>query len=281
MPAHIDLHRRTLAQLVLAFCLHVGTVDATYAQSKDRASRELKPIDVANACLARGDNVCVVRALEGKAKSAMELALLIETYRALEEPEQARPAMEQYVQRFPDASRAHAYRRMLELAAPRSSTQTASTSTSARSTIPGTNAQSAPASTRTPSAPPSASAQSAQPSSHSASTRTNAPATPSSTGERSATGAGVAPPAAVARTTAAAKTPQEEANACRAADDDHCIVRALEGKAQTAEELGMLCEAYRELGDNKRARAAMQQYVDRFPNGGFSAFYREQLTRGR
>src|ERR1043165_5565703 len=85
----------------VACCLQVCAIGTAYAQSKD-AAREPKPIDVAHACLARGDTVCVVRALEGKAKSVLELGLLIETYRALEEPELARPAMEQYVQRFPD-----------------------------------------------------------------------------------------------------------------------------------------------------------------------------------
>lgn len=223
---------------IVSLCLQVSTADTTYAQSKDRAARELKPIDVANACLARGDNVCVVRALEGKAKTAMELGLLIETYRALEEPEQARPAMEQYVQHFPDASRAPAYRRMLETMPRSSSTQ-------------------------------STGSQKATPAPQSSNVQNTAPATvPQS-----------APPTVDAR--GAAKAPLEEANKCRAADDVHCVVRALEGKAQTAEELGMLCEAYRELGDNKRARAAMQQYVDRFPSGSFSAFYREQLARGR
>lgn len=233
MFANIDRRLAWRAWLTLVtLCMQV---DTTGAQSKDRAARELKPIDVANACLARGDNVCVVRALEGKAKTAMELGLLIETYRALEEPEQARPAMEQYVQHFPDASRAPAYRRMLETMPRSPSTQNAGSQTA----TPNANARNTAPAAVPQSVPPTVDTRSA------------------------------------------AKAPLEEANKCRAADDVHCIVRVLDGKAQTAEELGMLCEAYRELGDNKRARAAMQQYVDRYPSGSFSAFYREQLARGR
>jgi hypothetical protein len=245
MFANVDRRSLLLARLtVVAFWLQGSVLDTAYSQHAARD--QLKPLDVANACLARGDNVCVVRALEGKAKSVMELGLLVETYRALEEPEYARAAMEQYVQRFPDAPRTSAYRRMLETMPQSTSAQ----SPSAQSTTPAASAQ-------TP-APKGASATS------STSTSTN-------------TSAQSRPPAATSQT----RVPLEEANACRAADDDHCIVRALEGKAQTAEELGMLCEAYRELGDNKRARAAMQQYIELFPKGSFSPFYREQLNRTR
>lgn len=245
--------------------------DTTYAQSKDRASRDQpKPLDVAGACLARGDNHCIVRALEGKAKSAMELGLLIETYRALEEPDQARPAMEQYVQRFPDAPRTPGYRRMLE---------TMPQSANAPRTSPSTGTQSAPtASAQRP--PPNATPSTSASASASASAHRPAPSAQSTQSPTASTSASVSEQSASpARGATATQIPLEEANACRAASDDHCIVRALEGKAQTAEELGMLCEAYRELGDNKRARAAMQQYIALFPKGNFSTYYREQLDR--
>jgi Tfp pilus assembly protein PilF len=69
---------------------------------------------VASACLARGDNACVIRALQGKAQSAQELGLLIETYRAMGNTAQAQKNMTLYVQRFPTARRAETYRIMLQ-----------------------------------------------------------------------------------------------------------------------------------------------------------------------
>ncbi len=72
-------------------------------------------MDVASACLARGDNDCVIHALNGRANSAQELGLLIETYRAMGDTKQAQKNMAVYVKRFPTARRADAYRRMLEL----------------------------------------------------------------------------------------------------------------------------------------------------------------------
>jgi hypothetical protein len=72
-------------------------------------------MDLANACLARGDNECVIHALEGSARSQQELGLLIETYRAVGDVKQAQKNMATYVKRFPDAQRSVGYRRMLEL----------------------------------------------------------------------------------------------------------------------------------------------------------------------
>jgi pSer/pThr/pTyr-binding forkhead associated (FHA) protein len=71
-------------------------------------------METATACLARGDNACVVRTLNGRAQSAQELGLLIETYRAMGDTGQAYRHMATYVQRFPAARRAEAYRQMLE-----------------------------------------------------------------------------------------------------------------------------------------------------------------------
>jgi pSer/pThr/pTyr-binding forkhead associated (FHA) protein len=90
---------------------------ATAVASRPSAS-DKPPIEVASACLARGDNACVVRALQGKAQSAQELGLLIETYRAMGNTAQAHKNMAIYVQRFPTARRAETYRIMLERANP-------------------------------------------------------------------------------------------------------------------------------------------------------------------
>jgi ABC transport system ATP-binding/permease protein len=79
------------------------------------ASSGQSPMDVASACLGRGDNDCVIRALAGRATTSQELGLLIETYRATGDTKQAQKNMELYVKRFPTARRADAYRRMLEL----------------------------------------------------------------------------------------------------------------------------------------------------------------------
>jgi len=73
------------------------------------------PMEIANACLARGDNECVIRALDGSANTPQELGLLIETYRAIGDTAKAQKNMGAYVKRFPTAPRSDAYRRMLEL----------------------------------------------------------------------------------------------------------------------------------------------------------------------
>jgi len=48
-------------------------------------------MEAASACLARGDNQCVIRVLNGHAQTAQELGLLIETYRAIGDSAQAGP----------------------------------------------------------------------------------------------------------------------------------------------------------------------------------------------
>jgi pSer/pThr/pTyr-binding forkhead associated (FHA) protein len=79
------------------------------------ASGAAAPMEVADACLKRGDNECVIRALEGNANTAQELRLLIETYRAIGDGKQAQKYMGQYVKRFPNMPSSDSYRRMLEL----------------------------------------------------------------------------------------------------------------------------------------------------------------------
>ena len=79
------------------------------------AANGVAPMEIANACLARGDNECVIHALDGNARTQQELGLLIETYRAVGDVRQAQKNMATYVKRFPDAVRSGGYRRMLEL----------------------------------------------------------------------------------------------------------------------------------------------------------------------
>jgi hypothetical protein len=74
-----------------------------------------RPLDIANACLARGDNECVVHALEGSASTPQELGLLIETYRTIGDVRQAKKYMATYVQRYPSEKPSETYRRLLEL----------------------------------------------------------------------------------------------------------------------------------------------------------------------
>jgi pSer/pThr/pTyr-binding forkhead associated (FHA) protein len=72
------------------------------------------PFQTASACLARGDNACVIKALTGKARTPQELGLLIETHRSLGNTDKATAAMEQYVKQFPTGPKAATYQRMLE-----------------------------------------------------------------------------------------------------------------------------------------------------------------------
>jgi pSer/pThr/pTyr-binding forkhead associated (FHA) protein len=79
------------------------------------SSSDAPAMELASACLARGDNECVIRALDGNASSERELGLLIETYRAIGDARSAQKNMGVYLKRFPNARRADAYRKMLEL----------------------------------------------------------------------------------------------------------------------------------------------------------------------
>jgi pSer/pThr/pTyr-binding forkhead associated (FHA) protein len=85
------------------------------AQAPARTPSGASAMEIANACLGRGDNECVIRALDGNASSPQELGLLIETYRAIGDTQKAQKNMANYLKRFPSAPRSDAYRRMLEL----------------------------------------------------------------------------------------------------------------------------------------------------------------------
>jgi hypothetical protein len=67
----------------------------------------------ATACLQQGDNPCVIAALQGRAKTAPEHELLIETLRAVGRSGEAQKYMATYVARFPDERRAATYKRLL------------------------------------------------------------------------------------------------------------------------------------------------------------------------
>jgi pSer/pThr/pTyr-binding forkhead associated (FHA) protein/tetratricopeptide (TPR) repeat protein len=71
-------------------------------------------LQVARSCLSRGDNQCIVRALESKAHSADELGLLIETYRSMGNNREAVRNMGLYLDRYPGGPRANIYRRILK-----------------------------------------------------------------------------------------------------------------------------------------------------------------------
>jgi len=72
------------------------------------------PMQAAMECLTTGDNTCAVNALEGKARNAQELELLIETYRTLGNSAKAERWMNAYVEKYPGERRANTYRRQLE-----------------------------------------------------------------------------------------------------------------------------------------------------------------------
>ena len=74
------------------------------------------PLAIARACVARGDNPCVVQALEGgRASTPDALALLIETYRAMDRFSAARQHMRTFVERYPDHPRTQKYQQILTL----------------------------------------------------------------------------------------------------------------------------------------------------------------------
>jgi uncharacterized protein (TIGR02266 family) len=71
-------------------------------------------LKTATTCLSRGDNACVIQTLEGKAGSAREQEMLIETYRAVSNLPKAQQAMRAYVVKYPTGDRAATYRQLLQ-----------------------------------------------------------------------------------------------------------------------------------------------------------------------
>lgn len=86
---------------------------ASESRSAEPAAEAESPAKLARNCLARGDQRCAVRALEGRTENAQELALLIETYRALGETKKAVRHMENFVARYPTARQAAQYRQFI------------------------------------------------------------------------------------------------------------------------------------------------------------------------
>jgi hypothetical protein len=81
------------------------------APSETEASEHLQH---ALQCLSHGDNDCVIHALEGNAKSAYEIALLIATYNSVGELAKAKREMSRYLAKFPSGPRAGEYQRALK-----------------------------------------------------------------------------------------------------------------------------------------------------------------------
>ncbi len=94
------------------------TASSASARTTRGGSGQQSRLAAASACLARGDNQCAIRALAGKARTADELGLLIETYRAVGDNRRALRSMAQYLERYPRAPRAGLYRRMLQRSNP-------------------------------------------------------------------------------------------------------------------------------------------------------------------
>jgi len=78
------------------------------------AAAAQSPMQVAMACLATGDNPCVLRALEGRTSTPRELELLIETHRTMGDLAKAEQLMKSYIDKYPSERRATTYRRQLD-----------------------------------------------------------------------------------------------------------------------------------------------------------------------
>jgi hypothetical protein len=70
-----------------------------------------------------------------------------------------------------------------------------------------------------------------------------------------------------------------QARACSMQGDNACVIRVLEGRAQTEAELAMLIEAYRARGQTAQAVGHMRAYVERFPDTPRARAYRTIIAR--
>ena len=68
------------------------------------------------------------------------------------------------------------------------------------------------------------------------------------------------------------------AGECLARGDNACVVRALAGHARTAQEMGLLIETYRVMGNTREAEKLMRLYVKRFPTSRRAAAYKKMLA---
>ncbi|AKF08230.1 FHA domain-containing protein [Sandaracinus amylolyticus] len=90
-----------------------GTTTSAAVTPPPPADSGQTPLAAARACLARGDNQCAVRALEGRSRTTDEYRLLVETYRAMGNTGRMLDTMERYIQRFPSDPRTQQYRQIL------------------------------------------------------------------------------------------------------------------------------------------------------------------------
>jgi Tfp pilus assembly protein PilZ len=90
-----------------------GATKSALPAPTDTSSSQAR-LKAATTCLSRGDNACVIQTLEGKAGSAREQEMLIETYRAVGSLPKAQKAMRAYVSKYPTGDRAATYRQLLQ-----------------------------------------------------------------------------------------------------------------------------------------------------------------------
>jgi uncharacterized protein (TIGR02266 family) len=92
----------------------VAAEPAAPAPTPAPAAPTQTPLEIATACLAAGDNICVLRALEGKANGPRELEMVVETHRAMGNGTKAEQLMQSYVEKYPTERRAMTYKRLLD-----------------------------------------------------------------------------------------------------------------------------------------------------------------------
>lgn len=112
-----EWRRRLVLSLTPAPVVKSKPREATRASAPAHATGEDSPqlrLKNATRCLAHGDNRCVIRTLEGKASTARELELLVETYRATGNLPKAQQSMRAYVDKYPTGDRATGYRQVLD-----------------------------------------------------------------------------------------------------------------------------------------------------------------------
>lgn len=71
----------------------------------------------------------------------------------------------------------------------------------------------------------------------------------------------------------------EQARECTMSGDNACVIRLLENRARTAQQIGMLIEAYRARGQTQQALRHMRTYVQRFGSTPRGRQYQQILNR--
>jgi serine/threonine protein kinase len=72
---------------------------------------------------------------------------------------------------------------------------------------------------------------------------------------------------------------EARARQCVMQGDNACVIRTLEGRAQTERSLAMLIEAYRARSQTEQAQRHMRVYVNRYPNTPRARQYQQILAR--